>query len=267
MKFSILSGVCSAALLLTGSAQAALVANFDSAVVTPASPTSAANFAPQAGWTISDPALDLSFIQTGSAYGGTGQSIGLGGFYAVPAGTTVRLSRVVSESLASSVFSVDLALINRYAADANNFFNNDDRFGLVLFDAGGDLLNIDFSPTATENIRQVSVNGTGLTPNGILAGDYNTPQWYTLAMTFTANGLNLDYSVSLAGGSITYNGSLAGKASTTLTGIGVDFDVLGATGADAGSNYLLLDNISIPEPSVTLTGLLALGLLGARRRR
>lgn len=267
MKFSILSGVCSAALLLTGSAQAALVANFDSAVVTPASPASAANFAPQAGWTISDPALDLSFIQSGSAYGGTGQSVGLGGFYEVPAGTTVRLSRAVSEVLAFSVFSVDLALINRYALDAGNFFNEDDRFGLVLIDAGGELLNIDFSPTASENFRQVFVNGTGLTPNGILASDYNTPLWYSLKMTFTANGMDLDYTVSLANGGITYNGSLAGKASTTLTGIGFDFDVLGATGANAGSNYLLIDNVSIPEPSVTLTGLLGLGLLGARRRR
>ncbi len=263
MKSSIIS-FYSTVIFLTGFAQAAYVTNFDTAVPTPGS---TANFAPQDGWIISDPALDLSFVQTGSAYGAAGQSIGLGGFYEVPSGTTVRLSRVVSETLATSVFSVDLAVINRYAADSGNFFPDEDRFGVVLSDAGGELFNIDFAPTTSENIWQVFVNGTGLTPNGIMASDYNTPIWYTLGMTFAANGLDLDYTVSLPGAGITHTGSLAGKASTTLTGVGFDFDVLGATGADAGSNYMVVDNVSIPEPSVTLTGLLALGLFAARRRR
>ncbi|MES2470103.1 MAG: PEP-CTERM sorting domain-containing protein [Verrucomicrobiota bacterium] len=248
---------------MTGTAQSAYVTNFDTAVPTP---DSAANFAPQDGWIISDAAFDLSFVQTGSAYGAAGQSIGLGGFYEVPSGTTVRLSRVVSEALATSVFSVDLAIINRFAAEPGNFFPDEDRFGVVLSDAGGELFNIDFASTTGENIWQVFVNGIGLTPNSIMASDYNTPLWYTLGMTFAANGLDLEYTVSLGEG-INYSGSLAGKASTTLTGVGFDFDVLGATGADAGSNYMLVDNISIPEPSVTLTGLLALGLFAARRRR
>ena len=195
---------------------------------------------------------------------GSSEAVGLGGFYSEPTGTTVRLSTVVSETLAGSRFSADFALVNRYAGDLETFYPQNDRFGFALSDSSGDLLNIDFSPTSVEDIRQVSVNGTLLTPNGIMASDYNTPLWYSLGITFTANGSDLDYSLTLAGGSVTYQGTLSGKAAATLSGIGVDYDV---TGAIAGSNYLVVDNISIPEPSVSLTSLLALGLLVLRRRR
>lgn len=260
MKISQLFRTVAIVFFTAGCARAGFVATFDGALTN----GGAANFANQDAWTISDPTVDLSFIEIGSAFGTPGKAVGLGGFYAEPTGATVRLSTVVSETLAGSRFSADFALINRYAGDPGNFFPENDRFGFALSDSSGDLLNIDFNATSEENIRQVSVNGTLLTPNGITASDYNTPLWYSLGINFTANGSNLDYSLTLAGGSITYLGTLSGKAAATLSGIGIDYDV---TGASAGSNFLVVDNISIPEPAVGLTSLLALGVLAVRRRR
>lgn len=266
MKFSYSASACFAA-LLAGSAHAAVSIDFNSA----APNGGAANFAPQGGWTISAPTVDMSFVFPGSAYGAAGNSVGLGAYYSTPATASIRLSTAVSEALATKVFSIDLALVNRFAADAANFFPENDRFGIVLGDVGGDLLNIDFSADPLdENIRQVTVNGTPLVPNGFLASDYNTLGWYTLSVSFVPSGANLNYALSMAGGLINTTGTLTGKAATTLTTIGVDFDVLGAAPANAGSNFLLVDNIKvdvIPEPTVTLSGLLGLSLLAARRRR
>ena len=259
-----LFSLISAPLLLAQLAGAAVSINFNSAVVNPVPPASAANFAPQLAWTISDPRVDLSFVLGVSSYGAAGKSVGLGGFYEDPTGASVRLSTAVSESLASKTFSVDLALINRFAANPGSFLNEDDRFAIVLSD-GTDLLRVSFSPTPDENSRRVAVNGTPLTPFGIVASDYNNPQWYTLGISFTPRGLDLDYSLTMAGGSITNSGTLPNKSGATLSGLAVDFDRLGAT---AGSNFLLVDNFSVvPEPTVGITGLMALGLIGLRRRR
>jgi hypothetical protein len=266
MKFSFLTSACFA-VLLVGSANAAVSIDFTG--ITGNAPV--ANFAPRTGWTISDSTVDMSFVLPANAYGGAGNSVGLGGFYSTPSASSVRLSTAVSEALASKVFSIDLALVNRHVADAVNFFPENDRFGIVLGDAGGDLLNIDFTADPLdENIRQISVNGTPLPINGILASDYDSLNWYTLAISFIPSGANLNYSISTAGGVINTSGTLTGKAATTLTTIGVDFDVLGAAPINAGSNFLAVDNIKlevIPEPTATLSGLLGLGLLAARRRR
>ena len=242
------------------SAQAAFVETFDMATGN----GSAVNFANQGAWTINDPTLDQSFIQQGSAYGLPGQSVGLGGFYSVPAGNTVRLSTVVSEALAGARFTADFALINRYAGDAEFFFPQNDRFGFVLSDSSGEFLNIDFNPTTDEDIRRVFVNGSGLSPNGLVASDYNTPLWYTLTIDFTPNGSDLDYTLNIANGAITNMGTLFGRANSVLTGIGIDYDVREKV---AGSNYIVVDNVAIPEPSATFSGLLAAALLLTRRRR
>ena len=247
-------------LLSAASVQAAVEESFDMAVVN----GGLANFANQGVWTINDPTVDQSFIQQGSAYGAPGNSVGLGGFYSEPVGNTVRLSTVVSEALAGARFTADFALVNRYAGGTGFFFPDDDRFGFVLSDSAGEFLNIDFNPTTTEDIRRVFVNGSGLSPNGVLASDYNTPLWYTMTIDFTNNGSDLDYTLSIAGGAITNVGTLFGRANAMLTGIGIDYDVRGAV---AGSNYIVVDNIAIPEPTVTLTGLMAAGLLAGRRRR
>ena len=245
---------------LTVPAGAVVVESFDNALKNGA----AANFADQGRWTINDPGPDLSFIQTGSAYGAAGKAVGLGGFYEVPTGSSVRLGTSVSQALAGFTFTADFALVNRYAGDTGTFFPQDDRFGFVLSDSAGELLNVDFAPTTAEDIRQVFVNGLPLPNNGILASDYNTPLWYTLGVSFSANGADLDYALTLAGGAITSTGTLSGKAAATLAAIGIDFDVLGAV---PGSNYIVVDNIAIPEPSAALTSFLALGLMSRCRRR
>lgn len=247
-------------LLSTTPVRATFVESFDTAVVN----GGAANFANQGTWTINDPSIDQSFIQPNSSYGTPGNSVGLGGFYSAPAGNTVRLSTVVSETLAGSRFSADFALINRYDGDTEFFFPDDDRFGFALSDSSGEFLNIDFNPTSSENIRRVFVNGSGLAPNGIVASDYNNQLWYTLTIDFTPNGSDLDYTMSLAGGGITNSGTLFGRANAVLTGIAIDYDVRGPV---AGSNYIVVDNIAVPEPTVSLTGGLVLAAVALRRRR
>ncbi len=252
---------CLLLLLLTAApVRAIFVESFDTAVAN----GGAANFANQGAWTIDDPSVDQSFIQPGSSYGAPGNAVGLGGFYSVPVGKTVRLSTVVSEALAGSRFSADFALVNRYDGDAEFFFPDDDRFGFSLSDSSGEFLSIDFNPTSSENIRKVFVNGTGLTPNGILASDYNNQLWYTLTIDFTPNGSDLDYNLSLAGGAITTSGTLFGRAAAVLTGVAIDYDVRAKV---AGSNYIVVDNIAVPEPTVSLSALLALATLTLRRRR
>jgi hypothetical protein len=247
--------------------QAAYTTNFDGAVTNGGT----ANFANQDGWTINDGEIDLSFIQTGSAYTvGSGQSIGLGGFYAAPGTTSVSLTRTISQNLSISAFSVDFAVINSYVPNVDNaFLEEDDTFGFSFSDAGGEILTVDFAPTSLveNNIRKVVVLGVDVPVNGIVASDYNSPGWYTLGMTFAANGADLDYFGTLANGSVTFSGTLAGKANTIATKLAVNFDVADADPTFAGSNYILVDNISIPEPTSLMSVLLAVGLLGARRRR
>ena len=247
--------------------QAAYTTNFDGAVST----GGAANFADQDGWTINDTEIDLSFIQTGSAYTvGSGQSIGLGGLLAYPTTTSVSLSRTINQNLSISAFSVDFAIINSYVPNVDNaFLEEDDTFGFSFSDAGGEILTVDFAPTSLveNNIRKVVVLGVDVPVNGIVASDYNSPGWYTLGMTFAANGADLDYFGTIANGSVTFSGTLAGKANTIATKLAVNFDVADADPTFAGSNYILVDNISIPEPTSLMSVLLAVGLLGARRRR
>ncbi|MDB6069912.1 MAG: hypothetical protein JWL81_1083 [Verrucomicrobiales bacterium] len=261
MKQSILSAISVLAVTISVS-QAAYVTNFNSAAPT----GGAGNFAPQDGWVISDSELDLSLVIPVSSYGNTGNSVGLGGLAAAPNTLTTRLSHAVSEPLSGSTFAGDYSLINRNGADPL-FLEDDDQFGFVLLSGATELFTLKFSPTATENFRQISVNGVNLGSAGIVASDYDAPAWYSFSVTFTASGADLLYSGTAAVGA-PFSGTIPGGAALTATSIGVDFNVLGATPGDAGSNLLFVDNISIPEPSAMLTGLLALGMLtGARRRK
>lgn len=262
MKQSILS-VFSVLVATLGVSHAAYTTNFDSA----ASTGGANNFAPQDGWVISDSEIDLSLVIGVSSYGAVGKSVGLGGYAAAPNTSSIRLSHAISETLNNATFSGDYALINRDTVNPGTFFTDDDQFGFVLMSGVTELFTLKFSPTATENVREISVNGVNLTPNGIVASDYDTPSWYSFSVTFTASGADLLYSGTAAAGA-PFSGTILGGAGLTATSLGIDFNVLGATPADAGSNLLLVDNISIPEPSAMMTGLLAVGMLaGARRRK
>ena len=78
-----------------------------------------------------------------------------------------------------------------------------------------------------------------------------------MAYTGTVSGVTL----------FNFSGTIAGKAGTTFTELGINYAVTDPDPLNAGSNFILVDNISIPEPTVTLTGLMSLGLLSLRRRR
>ena len=249
-------------------AKAAFTTGFDGA-----SPY--ANFAPQGGWVISNTDDQLSFgVPAGGVYGDT---VALGGFFSTPATVSTKLSRPISEpalgGAGKGYFKVDFSLINGNAADSSNFFNQDDTFGFSLSDSGGTLLSIDFAPTSDEGFRKINLATLGggapnLTNQGVVPSDFASPAFYTLYLNFAAEGADLKYTGSISGVILpNFSGIIAGKASTTFTEIGINYLVTDADTNNAGSNFILVDNISIPEPTVTLTGLMSLGLLSLRRRR
>jgi len=261
------------------SVRAAYTTDFSDAVLAaPADPL--ANFAPQNGWTISDANSDgVSFTYPG--VGAKGTSVGLGGYVGIPTFASTTISHAISEPALNGgqgYFTFDFALIN--SDGTGGFLNDQDQFGVSLSDSGGSLIAINFSPTADANIKSVTTvtsNGSlTLSNQGIIPSGYSSPGFYSLYLNFT-NGPSgsLHYQGFISGSVQTdFFGDIAGKAGTTFTSIGVNYTVLDLGGdptavnpGNAGSNFILVDNISIPEPTTTLTGLLALGFLGARRRR
>lgn len=259
MKFLHTSGILLSLYALPMSAHAvAYSTDFNSAT--------GPNFAPQDGWVINDSTTEVSFVV---AVPGKGNTIALGGFQSAPATKTVNLTHSVNQLAAGSIFSVEYALINSGPSVPFPFLPADDWFGFTLGD-GADVLSISFRPTVNENIRQVFHGTTGVSPNGIMTSDYSSPAFSTLSLSFTASGADLLYTGVTGGGGVTFNGVLAGKAGTTWTSVGIDFDIQGATPGDAGSNVIFVDNLSlapIPEPTALVMGLISMGFLGMRRRR
>lgn len=258
------------------SARAAFMADFSGAVPgggtgndPVANPT---NFGAQLGWTISDPTGELSFVYP--PVGPYGQSVALGGYWSTPTAASTTLGHFLSEPAVgvtgNGFFKVDFALINDDGT--LNFFTNDDKFGFSLSDSSGPVIAINFEPTIDEAIRSINTvvgpTTTMLQPNGISPSSYASPSFYTLSLNFTKSGADLAYTGSVSGVTLPgFSGIITGKADTTFTAVGINFMVTDPDPSNAGSNFLIVTGLSIPEPSVTLTGLMSLGLLSLRRRR
>ena len=245
-------------------ASAAVTTNFNSLA-------SNGQVAPNEGWSINEPTVDLSFVVDGAA----GNKFGaLGGFLSDPVAVLpgINLTHSANTQIAAgSTFSASYALINRSTLPAPDNFPSsdpDDWFGFSVGD-GADVFSISFRPTtpANESSRQVFHNGTAVAGVGIGTSDYANPLFSTVTVSFTnvAGVLNYTGSVSTSGAPILFNGVIPGKGTTTFTTVGIDWDV---KNNPAGFNFILVDNLSIvPEPSISLMGILSLGLLTSRRRR
>ncbi len=271
--------------LLTTAAvsQAAYITNFDSSVAT----DGGANFATgnplrQDGWSINDTTnVGVSFLLNKS---GGGQLLALGGYLNPPTLRNVNLTRAVYEPANTSIVNISYGLVNSRAPFdeespfPDTFYAYDDSFGFTFSDNSGPLLTIGIgptSPTPVEEKRQIFVTElggtpTGLEPDGIAPSDYSSIGLFNLRIKFGVSGSDLTYtgSADQTHGKINFSGVLPGKAGSMIEQVGINFRSTNPDGADfSGSNFLVVDSISIPEPSAAMTGMFALGLFGLRRRR
>jgi len=271
MNYILKSILFASVIALPLSARAAYTTNFSDAVSGGGVEGGPTNFGTQGGWAISNADAELSFVYPGVAP--YGQSVALGGYYSTPASVTTKLSHSLSEpalNAGKGYFKADFAIIN--SDGSPGFFIADDIFGFSLSDSSGSLIAINFAPTIDEAVRSItSVTPSGstlLVPNGISPSGYASPAFYTLTLNFDASGADLAYKGSISGlGLSNFSGVIAGKAGTTFTELAINYTVNDLDPVNAGSNFILVDNISIPEPTVTLAGLMSLGLLTLRRRR
>jgi Fe-S cluster assembly iron-binding protein IscA len=193
MKKILSFGVLCSLLSLPAVSKADFLYDFNSSVST----GGAANFGPQDGWTINDPTEDVSFLVP---VAGFGQSVALGGYLSAPSVGAVNLTQSASETLAGGTFSVDFALVNSDDADPGSFFEEDDSFSINLGGTEGFAYALTLIPTGAEDIRDIlSTNSTDT--GAISTGDYSLPAFYTLSISFTANGADLDYVAQVMGGS------------------------------------------------------------------
>ncbi|MDB6134156.1 MAG: hypothetical protein JWM59_2399 [Verrucomicrobiales bacterium] len=261
MKKILSLGVLCSLFALPAVSKADFLYNFNSA--TPNGGT--ANFAPQDGWSINDSTEDLSFLVE-TAPGDN--AVALGGYLSAPSVGAVNLTHTAGETLDGGTFSVDFALINRDSTDPGNFFNEDDSFSINLSGTEGLNYTLTLIPSATENIREIlSTNSTDT--GGILTNDATDAGSYTLSISFTASGADLNYVAQVIGSTTgTFTGTLAGAATSQLTSFGVTFDTTDPNPANAGSNYILVDNFAfVPEAGTAALSLMAVGALSLRRRR
>lgn len=225
----------------------------------------ALNLAGQNGWGINDSTIDLStFALWNGSYAGY-----IGGTYSAPAILNVDLTHSFDAPVGGTVFDVDFDI---EASSASN--PNRDSFGWSFKSGATDVLRLAFEPglpTRLEvawydnaNVRHV------LTP---ISQDIFYGGKYHLNVSFSTSGADALFSATLTGtNSFSWNGTLLGAGSSYLTAFGADFNVLGATGDDAGNNFMIFDGLSIinpvPEPSSAFLGAaFAAGLLLRRKRR
>ncbi len=284
MKTKFLGGVLLGLLSSALVSQAAYITNFNTAVPT----DGGSNFATadpldQDGWTINDSNPGLSFLLNKT---GGGKLLALGGYFNPTSVETVNLTRAIYEPAGTSIVKIDYGLVNSKSplteATDPPFYAYDDSFGFTFSDASGPLLTIGIgpvSPTPVETKRQIYISELGgsptaLNPDGIKPSDYSLIGLFNLRITFGVSGSDLTYSGKaddrngLAGGLINFSGTLPGKANAVITELGINYKSTNPEGLDFnGSNFMVVDSIMIPEPSAALTGVMALGLFGLRRRR
>lgn len=222
------------------------------------------DFATQAPtWSINDSATDLSFISaSGSPSDGV---VGLGGIAAAPGITAVELSHPLALTIDKAIVSLDFTLTESTAA-----FPNRDSFGWTLRDSSNNtVFRLALVPGASPGGRNIFYY-LGTNPTPVNSGfALPTGVGAMLDLTFTTSGMDATFTGTL--NNLPISGTVPGAGAGSFGSIAADFDVAGATGADAGDNYMSFDNISlttVPEPSSTmLAGLALLGAVGRRRRR
>jgi hypothetical protein len=190
-----------------------------------------------------------------------------GGFYAA---RTISLSQAM-------VFSMRLDIIDSdpfefegdlYGAARNSFevgfYNGGNQVFALIFDPNVDLEEPD--PLINQfDTWNVSASSGGVKSSASMA--IFESQLYTMNLTLTPNGADLDYFFSLSSdNALTSSGTLSG-----LAGFSVDQLRIGITpeSGEYGTNHLVFEGIAvaIPEPSSFLLLTLAAGGMALRRRR
>ena len=262
MRFTVRSAIIPVALGLLGT-QGSYAASFVSGFEPP-SYVPFTELVPQDGWTINDPTADLSYIVSWN-----GSNAGLvGGLLSAPAILNVDLIHSFAAPLDGTNFDVDLSVQPSSASNPNR-----DAFGWSFKSGASDIMRVAFEPGIpgrleiawydNANVRHV------LTP---ISQDifYNSP--YHLSISFSSSGPDAQFNASLFGtNAVAWSGNLPGAGGASLTTFAADFDVRGATGINAGDNYMLFDGVSItnpiPEPAgALLAGVFCIGLVLRRKR-
>lgn len=225
----------------------------------------ALDLAGQDGWAINDATGNLSaFSLWNGSYAGY-----LGGLYSSPSILNVDLTHSFSTPVAGTVFDVDFDI-----EGSSTTYPNRDAFGWSFKSGPVDVLRVAFEPGLPTRMEVAWYDSANvrhlLTP---VSQDIFYNGKYHLQVSFSSSGVDALFNATLTGAnSFSWNGTLPGAGSSNFTAFGADFDVLGATGADAGDNFMLFDGLSIanaiPEPASSFLGAaLAAGLLLRRFRR
>ena len=220
----------------------------------------------QDGWAINDPTVGLSFI----AVAGT-KAAALGGYYGdSPLAATVALTHTYGYSLGTTLMSFNFVLV-----DSNNIFTARDTFGVTLRNGTSNLFTVYFSPFNQSGTPGADSNGqwnlsynTGSDPTvsltqGVLEGGY-----YSFYLQFTPNGSATDFELKVAGGNtVVRTGNIAVDPTTLATDFGLTWTpTFGA--ANAGSNFVVVDDFSVvPEASSSLLCLILATLVTTHHRR
>lgn len=257
MKYSLV--ICISAIVFVANAQGATyVTNFNSF-------DDQLDVAGQDGWIADDPTWGNSFI----VIAGT-KAAALGGYYGDPVTATVGLTHSYGEDLRFTSMSFNFVIV-----DSTNDDSVRDTFGVTLRDGPNNLFTVFFSPQVQSLTPDLGPDarwnlsykaGSGATvsaPEYVLEGGY-----YSLDLQFTPNGPTTDFNLALSGSNtVVWNGNMAVDPATVATDFGLTWKPTDGA-ANAGSNYFVVDNLSVvPEPSAALLALLGASAGLVRRRR
>ena len=217
----------------------------------------------QDGWSINDSTPNLSnFASLNGSFAG-----GIGALFSSPSVLNVDLIHSYSAPVAGTKFDVDFDI-----EQSSVSFPNRDSFGWSFKSGASDLFRVAFEPGAAGRLEVAWYDSSNvrhtITP---ASQDIFYGGLYHLEAVFSAAGADALFTATLTGANpFSWSGTLTGAGSANLSAFGADFDVSGATGDQAGDNFMLFDNLSIttvPEPSgALLSGVFAAGLLLRRRR-
>jgi hypothetical protein len=203
---------------------------------------------------------------------GTGQALGFGPKYVLPASASESIKKDVNFALTGNTSGAYTSATGTFTADVlvnqPNLAAGNDVFGISLYgNAGSETISFTFDPA-----NKVSNLAGDLGVNSIANAYYNSQ--YQFKVSFSgSNGDIQTYAATLIdgnGGSFTQYGQLT---STSISSIGLTYGLADSNAAltTASDGYILMDNAqfsaSIPEPSSSLLSLMGLSLLILKRRR
>ncbi len=250
------------------------------------------NLSTQNGWVSTDP-TSLDVAGSNSDFVGNIQDVNsnpvlfsstsnyiaqLGGVFLpdnAPGGTNIVLSHttgVVGDALNGVQLKVDFSIASSSLANPNR-----DEFGFRLTAAGAEYVTLYFTPDSLDaNLLDFRLSTGGAIPSSQTNPDNSLPYNSASSLQLFIDQFNKLTAIITDVNNNTFtifsdvDVSSAGAVPTAVDGVAAVFNVTGATGADAGSNSILFDNLSVvPEPSTMGLSVIAGlgGMLMVVRRR